>query len=172
MKKLLSLLFCLVLLGTVFGQEKYSVPEIPVKDKLNRTYFQSWAILAVGVDFAKSQGVTPYEYGKYLGRLFAPSWNKESGFDGFVRGTIYNWESFKVDEDGPMVIKEKDDGSILLIIPIQAWKKYFPKENPYATFEEVMACMRAAIEEIAEYLNSEVKLELTEESIIYELSKK
>ena len=63
MKKSLSLLFCLVLMGTVIGQEKYSVPEIPVKKKLNRTYSQTWGILAVGVDFAKSQGVTPYDYG-------------------------------------------------------------------------------------------------------------
>lgn len=172
MKKLLSLLFCIVLMGTVIGQEKYTVPEISVETKLNRTYYQTWAMLAVGVDFAKSQGVTPYEYGKYIGKVFAPSWNKEAGFEGFVKGMIYNWESFKVDEDGPLVVKEKEDGSVLLILPIQAWKKYFPEGNPYATFEEVLTCMRAMVEEIADYLSSEVKPELTEESIIYELSKK
>ena len=172
MKKSLSLLFCLVLMGTVIGQEKYSVPEVPVKKKLTRTYIQTWAIIAVGVDFAKSQGVTPYDYGKYLGKVFAPSWNKEAGFEGFVKGIIYNWECFKIDEDGPMVIKEKDDGSVLLIIPIQTWKKYFPEENPYATFEDVIACMQAMIEEIADHMSSEAKVELTEESIIYEFSKK
>ena len=71
-----------------------------------------------------------------------------------------------------MVVKEKDDGSVLLIIPIQAWKKYFSEENPIATFEEVIDCLWAVIEEIADHMNSEVKLEITEESIIYELSKK
>jgi hypothetical protein len=172
MKKLLSLLFCLVLMGTVIGQEKYLVPEIPVEKKLNMTYSQTWAIIAVGVDFAKSQGVTPYDYGKYIGKVFAPSWNKEAGFEGLVKGGIYSWEGFKTDEDGPMVVKEKDDGSVLLIIPIQAWKKYFSEENPIATFEEVIDCLRAVIEEIADYMSSEVKLEITEESIICELSKK
>ena len=51
-------------------------------------------------------------------------------------------------------------------------EKIFSEENPIATFEEVIDCLRAVIEEIADHMNSEVKLEITEESIIYELSKK
>jgi len=172
MKKLLSLLFCFVLMGTVIAQDKYAIPEISVDKKLSRTYFQTWAMLAVSVDFAKSQGVMPYEYGKSIGEKFAPSWDKEAGFEGFVEGMIYNWECFKVDADGPMLVKEKDDGTIQIIYPIQIWKKYFPEAISYATFKEVMTCMQGMLEEIADYLSSEVKLKLTDESIIYEISKK
>ncbi len=34
MKKMLSVFFSLVLAGTVIGQEKYAIPEVPIEKKL------------------------------------------------------------------------------------------------------------------------------------------
>lgn len=172
MKKLLSISICLVLIGSAFGQEKFTIPELTFEQKHNRTMFQFWAVYAAGINFAKSQDISPYEYGKYIGSLFAPSWNKENGFDGLVNGTIYNWENFKTDADGQMVIKEKDDGSVIINFPAAAWKKYLPEGNPYASFLETQDCMQGIFEPIADHMGCTVIIKVAEESIIYTISKK
>ncbi|MCK4465950.1 MAG: hypothetical protein KAU83_09575 [Bacteroidales bacterium] len=172
MKKLLSIAICLVFIGNAFGQEKFTVPERTHEQKHKRTMYQFWSVFAAGINFAKSQDISPYEYGKYIGSLFAPSWNKENGFDGLVNGTIYNWENFKSDEDGQMVIKEKDDGSVIIDFPAAAWKKYLPEDNPYASFQEVLDCMQGILEPIADYMESTINLIVKDEWIIFTIKKK
>lgn len=172
MKKLLSIAICLVFIGSAFGQEKFLVPERTPEQKHNRTMSQFWSVFAAGINFAKSQDISPYDYGKYIGNLFAPGWNKENGFDGFVNGMIFNWENFKTDADGPMVIKEKDDGSVIIILPVTAFEKYLPEGNAYASFIDAMDCMQGMLEPIADYLGCAVNQEVTEESIIHTFKKK
>ncbi len=172
MKKMLSVLFSLVLIGTVIGQEKYAVPEVPIEKKLSRTYFQFWGVFAVGIEFAKTHGVSPYEYGKYMGKVFAPSWNQDGGFESYVKGSIYNWENSRTDEDKPMTITENEDGSVSIFYPIQVIKKYFSGEKSYTSFEEIMSCMEGVNEVIADYMGVEVKIEVTEEDIIFNYKKK
>jgi len=169
MKQFVGILFCLLLTGTLLAQEKYTVPNISVEDKFSRTLGQFWGIFATSVDFAKSQGITPHDYGKYLGKVFAPTWNKEAGFEGMVRGTVYNWETFKKDEDGEIKIKEMDDGSVKISVPIRAWNQYFSENFPPVSFEEVLECMQGIMDEIATYLDAEALQKITDEEIIFVL---
>jgi len=172
MKKLLSFAICLIFICHAFGQEKYAIPERTPEQKHQRTLGQFWAVYAAGINFVKSQGISPYEYGKYIGNLFASSWNKENGFEGFVNGTIFNWENFRTDADEPLAIKEKDDGSVMIKLSVDTWKKYFPEGNPYASFKDAMDCMQGTFEPIADYMGCSVNQEVTEESIIYSIKKK
>ena len=172
MKKLLSIAICLVFIGSAFGQEKFTVPERTSEQKHNRTLYQYWSIYAAGINFAKSQDVSPYEYGKLIGNLFAPGWNKENGFDGFVTGMVFNLENSKTDAEGQMVINELDDGSVIIKYPARAWKKYFPEGNPFASFQDVMDCLRGIMEPIADYMGCAVIQEVTVESIIITINKK
>jgi len=172
MRKLLVITALLLLAGIAFGQEKFTVPDITPTQKHNQTNYQFWIMHAVGINFAKAQDISPYEYGKYIGSLFAPSWNKEAGFDGFVSGLIYNWETFKSDEDGPMVIVENDDGSVTVKYPINSWKKYLPDGNLYASFQESMESLRGIGETIAEYLGCTIAQEIDQESIYFTINKK
>lgn len=172
MKRILGIVVFLVFSVCILGQEKYAVPEVPLEKKLEQTYFQYWAIFAGGIDFAEAQGISAYEYGKYVGKLFGPSWDKEIGFEGFVDGMIYVWECFKTDQDGPMVVREIDEGTVAVQFPTIAWKKYFPEGNPYGTFEEVMECLRGLLEGVVDYMDCKVKHEITAESIVYVISKK
>ena len=172
MKKLLSIAICLIFIGSAFGQEKFTIPERTYEQKHNRTMYQFWSFYAAGINFAKSQDVSSYEFGKYIGNLYASSWNNENGFDGFVNGMIYNWENFKTDADEQMVIKEKDDGSVIIKYPAATWKKYFPEEDSYASFQDALDCMQGILEPIAEYMGSTITHEVVEESIIYTFNAK
>jgi len=172
MKKLLSIAICLVFIGSAFGQEKFTVPERTPEQKHKRAMYQSWSIYAAGINFAKSQNISPYEYGKFVGNLFAQSWNKENGFDGFVNGMIYNWENFRIDSDGQLVVKAKDDGSVIIKYPAVMLQKYFPEGNPYASFQDALDCMQGVLESIAEYMGCTIIQEANEESIINTFSRK
>ena len=173
MKKLIIIAAAFILFaGVAFGQEKFTVPDISPAQKHNRTNSQFWIMHAAGINFAKAQDISPYDYGKHIGNLFAPSWNKEAGFEGFVNGVIYNWETFKSDEDGPILLKVKEDGSVSILVPIEAYRKYFPGENAYATFEETMECWQGIVEQIADYIGSVATMKITEESVVTVISKK
>ena len=82
MKKLLSIAICLVFIGNAFGQEKFTVPEQTSEQKYEEVMSEFWWILSAGINFAKTQDVSAYEYGEYIGNIFVPSWNQENGFDG------------------------------------------------------------------------------------------
>jgi hypothetical protein len=172
MKRIFVFLLGLMFSAALLGQEKYAVPDISVENKFNRTLGQFWGLFAASVDFAKSQGVTPHEYGKHLGKVFATTWNKDAGFEGMVRGTIYNWETFKTDEDGPVKVKEMDNGSVIITVPRRAWDKYFSENFPPIAFEEMLECMQGIMDEIANYLGGEVKQKITDEDVIFELKEK
>ena len=172
MKKILSIAICLTLIGGAFGQGKYTVPDITPEQKHNFTIYHFLITLGAGVSFAKTQGVTPYEYGKHIGNSFAQSWNKEIGFEGFVNHMIYNWEALKSDEDGQITIKESDDGSVTIAYPIKAWKKYLPDGNPFASFQESMESLRGVGETIADYLGCTFAKEIGQESIYFTINKK
>ncbi len=172
MRKLLIITALVLFAGVAFGQEKFSVPDISPAQKHNLTNYQFMIMHAAGINFAKTQDISPYEYGKYLGSLFAPSWGKETGFDGFANGLIYNWETFKTDEDGPMVIVENDDGSVTVKYPVIAWKKYLPDGNLYASFEESMESIKGLGETIADYLGCTISQKIDQESIYFTINKK
>mgnify|MGYP000651646991 CR=1 FL=1 len=114
MKKLLSCAICLIFIGNVFGQEKFTIPERTPEQKHQTTMFQYHAMVAAGIHFAKSQGISPYEYGKYVGDLVAQTWNNENGFDRYVNMTIFSLEDFRTDADIPLEIIEKDDSSVII----------------------------------------------------------
>ena len=166
MKKLLSFCLCLLLAGGLFAQEKFTVPERTPDQKHLRALYQSWSIYAVGIKFAKTHGVSAYDYGKYIGKEFALSWNKEAGFDGFVSGMIYNWESFKIDSDGEIVIIENNDGSVIVKYPAIALSKFFPENDPYASYKEALDCYRGILENIGDYLGCTIVQEVIGESLV------
>ena len=144
MKKVIIAAAFILLAGVVFGQGKFTVPELSFEQKHNRTNSQFPVLIAAGINFAKTQDVTPYEYGKKIGKLFAPTWDKEAGFDGYVNGVIYISESSRTTDDGPIEIKENDDGSVTIIRDQGPMSKY---GDTYATFEERCECMTGIAEQ-------------------------
>lgn len=166
MKKLLCLLLPLLFIGSLNAQDRFIVPERTPDQKHQRTLYQSWSVYAAGINFAKSQNVSAYDYGKYVGSLFAQSWNKESGLDGFVRGMIFNYENWRIEADGKIVIIENDDGSVVIKYPAIMLKKYFPEGNPYASFQEALDCFRGILENIGDYMGCTATQEIVGETIV------
>jgi len=172
MKKLLSCAICLIFISNVFGQEKFTIPERTPEQKHQTTMFQYHAMVAAGIHFAKSQGISPYEYGKYVGDLVAQTWNNENGFDRYVNITIFSLENFRTDADIPLEIIEKDDSSVIIKFSAEISGKYYPEGNPSASFNDVLHFWQGMHERFADKLGCSFKHESTEDLIIFTITKK
>jgi hypothetical protein len=159
----------ILLAGGAFGQGKFTVPELSFEQKHERANSQIPVFLAAGINFAKTQDVTPYEYGKEIGKLFAQTWDKEAGFDGFVNGMIYISESSRTADDGPIEIIENDDGSVTIISNPGLMSKY---GDTMATFEERFECIAGITEQIADYMGCKITREDTKQSSKITIKKK
>ena len=95
MKNLTIILFVFLLVRPVFGQVDFNVPSMTDAAKHERILSQTNYIVIASVSYAKQQGLSLEDYAEGVGNLAKTTWNKEAGFDGFVKGTLYNWESFR-----------------------------------------------------------------------------
>jgi hypothetical protein len=172
MKKYLTFIFCLLLCGNLAAQEKYPIPVRTSDQKHGRALSQFYACMAAGINFAKSHGVTPYEYGKYLGNLFAPSWGAGNDFEGFVKGSIYNLESFRHISDAALVVKENEDGSVSVITNDKMWHRYFPEGKGYASYDEFKDCMKGMYEPLGNHMGATLTQETRDTLLVYTFRKK
>ena len=104
--------------------------------------------MTTGINFAKSQGVSPYDYGIYVGTIYASHWNPEIGFEGFVTNAIRAWASLMTDQGGKIIVTEKADNSVLMEFPKNEMTKFLRKENPVATTEEVVEYFNGVLKPI------------------------
>jgi hypothetical protein len=172
MKKYLTIIICLFLTGILLAQEKYPIPVRTSDQKHGRTLSQFCLVSAAGINFAKANGVTPYEYGKYMGNLFAPSWGAGNNFESYVKGTIYNLENFRHVSDALLTVKENQDGSVSIISNEKIWHKYLPDGNPYASYTEFLEYMKGVNEPIANRMGATIVTEIKDTLLIFTLKKK
>ncbi len=171
MKKVICSAVCILFFGSVFAQELFPVPTRTCEQKYTTVKYQTYSTLKSAINFAKSQGVSALDFGIYTGNLYAPSWNADIGFEGFVKSSIQTWESFKTELDGQIVITENTDGSVSMNFPKIAMSKYFTGDKPMATFEEAVDYFRGALKPIAAKFNSTVTLTVTETTIVFHFKK-
>ncbi len=172
MKKALSLIICVLFSASLVGQEKYPIPVMTSDQKHGRTMSQVWVIAAAGMNFAKTRGISPYEYGKILGSQFAPSWGPGNDFEGFVKGSIFNFESFRHVSDPAIYVAENSDGSVTVLTPDIMWHKYFPDGNPFAAYNEFLDFSKGLFEPIADHMGARIEMTVKDPSVIYTFRRK
>jgi hypothetical protein len=172
MKKYSALIICCFFAQSLFGQEKYQIPVRSSDQKHFRTLEQAWVIAAAGINFAKTHGVAPYEYGKYMGNLFASTWGEGNDFDGLIGGMIFNLENFRYVTDPPIIVKENQDGSVSISNHDKMIHRFFPEGNPFASYGEFVDFMKGLYEPIANYMGATVKIECRDSLMICTYRKK
>lgn len=171
MKKHIIVLGFYMVAFTALGQEGTSNLVIRTTDKHEQIIWQYWSLLGVSIEFAKEQGVSPYEYGKDIGSILAQTWNEENGFEGMVNSLAYIFESFNTEEDGTVILEENSEGSVLLSLPIEARRKYLWGDLSFISLEDVNLCILGILEQVADHMGASVSQELTEDNIIYHFRK-
>ena len=162
MKRLICIALCVLFMGGLFAQERFPVPELTYKQKHLRSLSEAYGFMTTGINFAKSQGVSPFDYGIYVGTIYASYWNQEIGFEGFVNNAIRSWESFRTDQDGKIIVTEKADNSVLMEFPKNMMTKFLGEENPIASTEEVVEYFKGVLKPITAKFKSTATIDITE----------
>jgi hypothetical protein len=137
MKQIFLGLFCIAIAASLLAQEKYPTPTIPLDQKFNRSVNQIWALTAAGINQAKANGISPYDYGRSIGKLYAPTWGNRD-FDGFVKGMLGNFEYLRTPQEKPAVAKVNPDGSVALITDDKVMHTYFDRKPFNVNYEECL----------------------------------
>ena len=89
MKNLSFITIYFLFINFMVGQENFTIPEITQDQKQEVLYNHAISYFVTGISFAKTKGVEPMEYGKYIGKQFLPFWDKNIGFVAFVNKMIF-----------------------------------------------------------------------------------
>ena len=170
MKKIILFIAAIFLTMGLYAQEKFIVPEVPVSVKHQRMLFQFDAMLAVGINFAKTQGLTAAEYGSFVGEQFKYSWNKEAGFEGFVRGVLSQASYFVVDPGIEITINTAEE----VKFKTRLWAASIKVNEPVhgVTYKEVMDFANAMYFKIGEYMGADYEGSYDDEWVYFTLTKK
>jgi tetratricopeptide (TPR) repeat protein len=150
----------------------FSVPELNNVQKHMRTMNQAWWVMAAGISVAKQSGVSVQDYATQIGDLFKYGWNRDWGFEGLVRGMLYNLESFRNEKDPAIEIIYQDKNSIQCKWKIN-YKEMFSKGLVYnVSFEEMNEMFFYMQKQIAEYLYSSIEHEVEGEWLRITISRR
>ncbi|HHN48417.1 MAG TPA: hypothetical protein ENN08_05735 [Bacteroidales bacterium] len=170
MKKLILLVAAIFLTMGLYAQEKFIVPEVPVAQKHQTMLFQFDAMLAVGINYAKTQGLTAAEYGSFIGEQFKYSWNKEAGFEGFVRAMLYNASCFLVDPG----IEISTNTAEKVKFKTRLWVTSIKANEPVfgVTYKECFDFFNAMTSKIADYMGADYDGSYDDDWMYFTLTKK
>ena len=127
--------------------------------------------IIAGISYVKSQGKPVTDFGKYLGELFAPSWEEAKGRGawGFVEGICKNWQIFRgfniqLQYASKTTIEAKIKG--IGESSLETWTEAgVMKEDYFHFYEQLMVT-------ITDYLGLEYKQEVEEDWICFTVTEK
>ena len=107
-----------------------------------------------------------------MGNLFAPTWGAGNNFEAFVKGSINNIENFRHITDANLVVEEKNDGSLSIIMNDKMWHKYFPEGKGYVSYNDFNECIKGLMEPISNHMGATFSKETRDSLLIYTFRKK
>lgn len=140
-----------LLAGSILvAQQQLTVPQPSQEEKIEVLYQHVIAYATTGIAFAKTQGVSAEEYGRFIGKSFIPFWNPEDGYHVFAEGLMFILAAMYFDNQ--MEILEQNDKMVRF--RMKNVDLSF-REGPMfgVTFEEFLECSKGVITELADHMN-------------------
>jgi hypothetical protein len=133
------------------------------------SYTQSDIMLINSINYSKSLGKSVEDFASFSGDQLKTSWNKASGFNGFVNGILSNWRPLV--PIGDLKIQERDDSHIIFSASnMLSGLKSAPQYN--VTYDDYLTFYRVVSEKIADYMGAIYKQETTSDGVLVTISKK
>jgi hypothetical protein len=170
MKKLILLLFVSLFASALFAQEMFTVPVPTDLQKYRSAAWQWSAAYLLQINFAKSMGKSVEDVANFNGDQAKLSWNKEAGFEGFVKGILYNFVC--ITPQGTVEILEQNDHKVVFQVT-----KVYPQlkdQGPIfnVTYEEYLKFWSIAIARIGDYLGATYTQKEKDDGIVATIEKK
>lgn len=170
MKSITVILLFLFSAATLFAQQPFSVPDVTNDQEKEILYNHVIAYAATGITFAKTKGVSPEEYGKYIGEQFKPFWEPEQGFPAFANTTMFILKGMHPAND--MQILEQNENMVRFKMKnVDAMFQMGPAYG--ITYAEFLECSNGILTTLADYMQSGFLQETTKDGwYIATISKK
>ena len=170
MKRFIVFLCVSLFAFAVVAQEKFAVPTPTDLEKYQSSAWQWNGAYIILINYAKSLGKSAEDAGSSVGNIVKLTWNKEIGYDGFVKSMLYIWVTYA--PQGVVEIKEQADKKIIFVV-----KNFYPplKESltEYnVTYEDYLKFLNNYVLQIAEYIGLKYSQNNTEEGLIVTIEKK
>jgi len=167
MKKLLLLSVTFIFSGAILAQTLFTVPEFSDTKKNQHLQFLTKYDVTIGIDFAKSAGKTVEEYASFAGDIHKLTWNRETNFEAFVNGIIFNLTVLA--EKVEILNQSAEKVSIKVINFYDGLKNNGTFNN--VSYKEYIKYWNVVLSQIADYLNYSGKIEIVEGDILVTLKK-
>lgn len=167
MKTLTIILIAILIALTTSAQTTISVPQYPDSVKHKVAVSLCWNNILMAVNFAKSQGMTVEEYGKYAGQQAIPYWSMDMEFKQFAYNFIGSWA---IMSKGVEILSQTDNKIVFRIAKVYPM---IEEQESFVsvTFKELITYMEALYIQICDHLGLKLKLEITPEGVISSIEK-
>ncbi len=160
MKKLIVLLIVIFSSFWINAQEKFSVPQVTTDQKIEILYNHVIAYAVTGISFAKSKGVSPEDYGKFMGKEFSTMWDLSGGFPLLVNQFMFMLAGMH--PDNQMQIVKQDDKSITFKMKnVDLAFKNGPMFD--VSCQDLLDCSYGIISTLADKMNATFKHNMTDD---------
>lgn len=168
MKKLAFIIIAILFAWATFAQNQFTVPERTAEQQHPRVTWIMHYDLNVALSYVKSTGKTVEEYAKYSGNLYKLTWQKEEGFEGFVKGTLLNL----TDLSGKVEILNQSDKKVT--IKATGFYKYLQDKGTIynVTYKDYIQFFEVSHKQIAKYLNSTISMKVIDDGVEVIIGKK
>ena len=166
MKKIL-ISFIFIAAYAICPAQEYSIPELTSAQKHSRMLYINHNFIISTIATAKNAGVSIEDNASFVSDYVKTTWDKEAGFEGFVKGTIYNWENFRRESDPPMEIEQQTDNQITVKYK-NNFMELFEKGDIFnVSYDEFMDWMIIMHRRIGEYLGGNFEMRKTKDGWLY-----
>ncbi|HKI89642.1 MAG TPA: hypothetical protein VKA38_11490 [Draconibacterium sp.] len=160
MKSLAFLFIAFMLSAYLTAQEKFTVPQLTPEQKTEVLYNHVIAYATTGISFAKSHGISPEEYGVFIGKKFSTYWNPDAGFPMLVNQMMFILAGMHPNNE--MQIVKQDEKSITFKMKnVDLAFQNGPMFD--VSYQDFLDCSFGIISVLARYMNSGFSHKMTED---------
>ncbi len=156
--------------NSLCAQEKFSVPIVTDNQKLERMNFMTNVFIIIGADYAKSKGQSIEDYARYVGERVKTTWDINSGFSGFVNGSLYNLESIRSSTSPPIEFIKQTDNFVQFKAPLDMKKMMGENKIFDISFKELVMVYEITFKIVAEHLGVKYQQKLIENGAWIEIT--
>lgn len=161
MKKIVFVCIALLFAWGALAQTNFNVPERDTEKYYPRAQWVIHYTQIVALSHAKSIGQSAEEFGNYCGDLYKLTWDKSTGFNGFVQWTIYNFDLLS---EGVEIISQSKEKVVIRVKGFHSELKN--KELIYdVTYDEYIQFMQSSHNRIAEVMGSTIDIKINNDEL-------
>ena len=139
----------------------FTVPQVAPEQEKEILFNHVIAYCCTGISFAKSKGISPKEYGEYMGNAFKPFWNPDEGFPSFANGLMFMLAGMYANND-LQIIEQNESHLCFKLKNVDIAFKQGPAFG--ITYEELLECSEGLLETIGEHMNTTFSHKVTDDN--------